>query len=193
MERLKILRKEKGYTQTQLAKMLKTSQANLSGWERGEWEPDNDNLKKMALIFGVTVDYLIEANDNRTEKTSKTFFSTLKALRKEKEITQTELADRLFIDQTTVSKWELGKAIPDQKMLLRLAELFNVSVDYLLGRIEWTEAEKAEGIGNHAVVLSDVDRERFYTLAKAEEVLGKSYVDGVMKMLEIAIKAKENV
>lgn len=57
-----------------------------------------------------------------------------KEQRKKLNLTQAELAQRLFIDQTTVSKWELGKAIPDQKMLPKLATLFNVSVDYLLGR-----------------------------------------------------------
>lgn len=57
-----------------------------------------------------------------------------KEQRKKLNLTQAELAQKLFIDQTTVSKWELGKAIPDQKMLPKLATLFRVSVDYLLGR-----------------------------------------------------------
>lgn len=55
-------------------------------------------------------------------------------LRKEKSLTQMELAKILNIDQTTVSKWEVGKAIPDYDTLQRLADFYNVSVDYLLGR-----------------------------------------------------------
>lgn len=63
-------------------------------------------------------------------------FSTatiLKELRKQKDLTQIELSQKLNLDQTTVSKWELGKAIPDTKTLIELAKLFDVSTDYLLG------------------------------------------------------------
>ena len=60
--------------------------------------------------------------------------NTFKELRKEKKLTQTELAKQLNIDQTTVSKWELDKALPDTVMLIKLAEFFDVSTDYLLSR-----------------------------------------------------------
>lgn len=63
--------------------------------------------------------------------------STFKELRKEKKITQFELAKQLEIDQTTVSKWELEKALPDTAMLIRLADYFDVSIDYLLSRSEY--------------------------------------------------------
>ena len=56
-----------------------------------------------------------------------------KKLRKEKGLTQAELANLLEIDQTTVSKWELDKAIPDTALLIRLSRFFDVSTDYLLG------------------------------------------------------------
>lgn len=55
-------------------------------------------------------------------------------LRKEKNLTQKQLADLLFLDQTTVSKWELGKAIPDYGTLQKLADLYDVTVDILLNR-----------------------------------------------------------
>ena len=60
--------------------------------------------------------------------------NTFKELRKEKKLTQTELAKQLNIDQTTVSKWELDKALPDTATLIKLAEFFDVSTDYLLSR-----------------------------------------------------------
>lgn len=59
--------------------------------------------------------------------------NTFKKLRQEKGLTQVELAKILNIDQTTVSKWELGKAIPDTGLLIRLSSFFDVSTDYLLG------------------------------------------------------------
>lgn len=59
--------------------------------------------------------------------------NTIKKLRQEKELTQVQLAEILDIDQTTVSKWELEKALPDTQMLIRLAKFFDVSTDFLLG------------------------------------------------------------
>ena len=59
-----------------------------------------------------------------------------KDLRKKKGLTQVELAKLLNVQQTTVSKWEVGRATPDYPVLIKLAELFDVSVDYLLGADE---------------------------------------------------------
>ena len=46
-------------TQSELAILLGVTVATISNYERGEREPSIDNLKKMAEIFGVTVDELI--------------------------------------------------------------------------------------------------------------------------------------
>ncbi|MBQ7919745.1 MAG: helix-turn-helix transcriptional regulator [Lachnospiraceae bacterium] len=53
-------------------------------------------------------------------------------LRKEKGLTQKELADRLYVSDKTVSKWECGKGMPDISMLVPLGELLGVSVTELL-------------------------------------------------------------
>lgn len=63
------------------------------------------------------------------------FGTILKQLRKEKKLTQMELADMLGITQQAVGKWETGRSEPDQKTLLQLAEFFSVSLDSLLGRV----------------------------------------------------------
>lgn len=55
-------------------------------------------------------------------------------LRKQKKLTQVEFAQLMNVDQSTISKWEQDKTIPDIQTLKRLAEFFNVSVDYLLGK-----------------------------------------------------------
>lgn len=54
-------------------------------------------------------------------------------LRKEKNMTQMELADRLGISFQAVSNWERGNSMPDIAKLPELAEIFEVSVDELLG------------------------------------------------------------
>lgn len=53
-------------------------------------------------------------------------------LRKEKGYTQKELADKLFLSNKAVSKWETGASIPDTTLLIPLAEILGVSVTELL-------------------------------------------------------------
>ncbi|MCL2717411.1 MAG: helix-turn-helix domain-containing protein [Lachnospiraceae bacterium] len=53
--------------------------------------------------------------------------------RKESGITQEELASRLNITYQAVSKWETGQSLPDITALPKLAQIFNISVDQLLG------------------------------------------------------------
>jgi transcriptional regulator with XRE-family HTH domain len=53
------------------------------------------------------------------------------ALRKEKNISQTELATRLGVSRQAVSKWEQGSSSPDTGKLIQLAELFDTEVEYL--------------------------------------------------------------
>ena len=62
----------------------------------------------------------------------KKFGAFLSALRKEKGFTQKELAQRLFISDKAVSKWETGASIPDTSLLIPLSELLGVSVTELL-------------------------------------------------------------
>lgn len=64
MNKIKELRQKFGYTQTKLAKLLCVTQANLSGWELDKWQPDNEALKKMADLFGVSIDYLVGRETN---------------------------------------------------------------------------------------------------------------------------------
>lgn len=54
-------------------------------------------------------------------------------LRREQGWNQKELGDKLSVGQTTVSAWETGKNEPDYKSIRAMAELFEVSADYLLG------------------------------------------------------------
>ncbi len=64
------------------------------------------------------------------------FGRRLRALRQQEGLTQQEMADRLQIHRTTYTKYETEDVAPSQDGLLRLATLFHVSVDYLLGRVE---------------------------------------------------------
>ena len=57
----------------------------------------------------------------------------IKELRKEKGVSQEELAAKLCVVRQTVSKWETGLSVPDSEMLIRIAEELDTSVSILLG------------------------------------------------------------
>lgn len=52
--------------------------------------------------------------------------------RKAKKLTQLKLAEKLFVSEKTVSKWENGKGIPDTNLLQKLCEIFGISLNELL-------------------------------------------------------------
>ena len=52
----------------------------------------------------------------------------LKELRKEKGLTQEQLADKLFVTRRTVSRWETGSNMPDLEVLVELADLYDVDL-----------------------------------------------------------------
>lgn len=60
-------------------------------------------------------------------------YSRIRELREDKDITQAELARRLGMSQTGYSKYETGENDVPTAILIKLAEIHNVSVDYLLG------------------------------------------------------------
>ncbi|QOV19526.1 helix-turn-helix transcriptional regulator [Blautia liquoris] len=61
------------------------------------------------------------------------FAENLKTLRKAKGLSQEELAVRLHVVRQTISKWEKGLSVPDASLLIRLSDIFEVSVSELLG------------------------------------------------------------
>ncbi|ARX66042.1 XRE family transcriptional regulator [Bacillus toyonensis] len=62
------------------------------------------------------------------------FGNTLNSLRKEKKLRQEDMAKHLGIARTTYAMYEQGNREPDYDTLQKLANFFDVSVDYLLGR-----------------------------------------------------------
>lgn len=64
----------------------------------------------------------------------------LKNLRKEKKLLQKELAIELNLSQETISLYESNKREPDYATLQKIADFFNVTTDYLLGRTDIRES-----------------------------------------------------
>lgn len=58
----------------------------------------------------------------------------LKELRTSKKMSQQDLANKLKVAQQTIAGWETGRTEPSAELLGKLADMFGVTVDYLLGR-----------------------------------------------------------
>ena len=112
--------------------------------------------------------------------------SRLKELREKMRITQEELAKRLDIPRGTYAHYELGKREPDNSMLLKIAEHFNVSTDYLLGRtnknslnIQYDIAHQIETAMDSMMLSEDV-KEAIKSLVQNESIVPsgkKKYTD----------------
>lgn len=63
-------------------------------------------------------------------------FERIRDLREDHDLTQSEMAELLGVKQTTYSKYELGKILVPIDILIRLADFYQVSLDYLVGRSE---------------------------------------------------------
>lgn len=71
--------------------------------------------------------------------------SNIIKLRTEAGLTQAELGEKLNYSDKTISKWERGEAIPDAYVLTQMAEIFGVTVDYLLSSHDaWESPEQQE-------------------------------------------------
>lgn len=68
----------------------------------------------------------------------------IKDLREDADMRQIDLANAVGIDQRTISNYETGKTYPDSFALIKLADYFNVSIDYLVGRTDYNMFIKEE-------------------------------------------------
>jgi putative transcriptional regulator len=72
------------------------------------------------------------------------FSERLKTLRKEARLTQVDVAEKLGVSQPAYASWERGIKKPTQENLVKIAQVLNVSVDYLVGLSE----EKTDELDN---------------------------------------------
>lgn len=164
--RLRSLRHAAQLTDNELAKELSISISFLSGLESSKIEPGLNLIIKIANYFNVSVDFLIgkelitEVNveglnidaillvKHLIETLKKSIdkndgedhmgkpFERLKELRLEHSLKQRDLAELLNVHQTTYGSYERGELQPPITTLIFLANLYHVSIDYLVGRTE---------------------------------------------------------
>ena len=101
----------------------------------------------------------------------------IKELREDKKESQQKLAMLLNVSQTMISRYELEQAYPDVEILIKLAEHFGVSVDYLIGvsesKLPYTKSN-----------LSEQEQQMlflFKRLSKTQKEKAVSYIEGMLE------------
>lgn len=147
--RLKELRKEKGLTQAGLAELLECIDRNVQKMEYGYSNVPGITLIWLADYFQVSLDYLAGRSDVRELPSSwncvypenkaipmAPFSERLKQLRTEQGKKQTEVAAFLGKTNRHYQKIEYGEVNVPALTLIKLADYFQVSLDYLVGRAD---------------------------------------------------------
>jgi len=108
-------------------------------------------------------------------------------LRKQRGMSQEELAVGLHVVRQTVSKWEQGKSVPDAEMVIRMADLLEVSVQELLGlppeRDARHLAEELERANALLAEMAQEERQRKLAGEKRGMILGFSFLALVAALL----------
>lgn len=105
----------------------------------------------------------------------------IKMLRQKKGLTQAQLADLLFLKQNAISAYEKDVNQPSLEMIKKMATIFNVSADYLLGIDEANKNSSLEKTFQH--ILEEVIYEESYAYIKDGEV-----TDETAEILKLMIK-----
>lgn len=101
----------------------------------------------------------------------------LKKLRKERGISQQELADVLGVSQQSVCKYENGQAEPDLDMIVNIADYFYTSVDYLIGHLDDQNVQTVD-------MLTDTEKHHismFRRLSRASQLSINAIVSDILK------------
>ena len=141
-KRLKYLREEMKLKQVEISKLLEFKDNVYSQFEREETIIPIKHLNTLCNYFDCSLDYIFEFTDTKKYKNMKKEINKeisgkrLKEIRKELNIKQYELANLLNVDNSMLSKYELGKYTIATTYLYQICKKYNISADYLLGKID---------------------------------------------------------
>lgn len=94
---------------------------------------------------------------------TKSFGSYLAELRRAKKLTQKEVADRLYVSDKTVSRWETDRSLPELSLVPALADLLEISADELLrhGLLQTSDEDDANGANAMAENVAQIACKKF--------------------------------
>ncbi len=143
-KRLKKLMDNEKISRRMLALKTGSQRKSVLNWLNGIYYPRYDSLIRLADYFNVSCDYLLgEVNDASIkldpnvcpiEEVPELFIRRLNQYIVKNKITMYQLAKKLRMEQSTLSKWINSKSMPEISTLIKLAIVMEESVDYLLGR-----------------------------------------------------------
>lgn len=112
-------------------------------------------------------------------KNTKSIGERIRHFRLLNEKSQKDLAAQLFVSDKVVSKWEMGRSIPDIDILLDLSDLFHVSIEYLLtGEENKPKTKGAQVVYNENGTINKYigeDGDRLFTRSEVTIILKKRY------------------
>ena len=142
-QKVKELRERNGITQKELAKYLEIDAKLYSHYETEDRIIPCKHLYAISLYFNVSLDYLFGFTNIKNYETNKKLDINkgevgikLKEFRKELKLTQTKLADILNTTQSVIAEYEKGKNLIATPFLYTICKKYNISADYLLGKID---------------------------------------------------------
>lgn len=136
-ERLKDLMNEAEINALNLSKKISVDQSAIARVLRAERMPSLKTLIAFADFFHCSTDYLLGLSDNLEEKEFKTrppFAEQLTLLLNHFKISKYRLEKETKLTEETVNRWHKGKYEPTIESIVRLAEYFDCTTDFILGR-----------------------------------------------------------
>ena len=140
--RLKDIREESEFKQFTVSELLGIARGTYSLWELEQDVIPIKRLVEFCKIFNCSIDYALGFTNiknyekNRENININLSSKRLKDIRKKHKYTQDDVAKKLDINRSLLSKYERGHAIISTTFLIEYVTLFKVSSDYLLGKID---------------------------------------------------------
>lgn len=131
--------------------------------------------------------------------TKNVFADRFKARRIQLGLSQLELSNKLNIQRTTITNYEKGNIMPTSDNLPEIAQVLNVSVDYLLGRTDYINKQEMtsqirkslkDGIHDFEILISDLKEQVALDeeLTYKENILTDKQRDIIMDQLDLILK-----
>lgn len=116
----------------------------------------------------------------------------LRELRKDSALTLKELGNKIGVAESTLSLYETGGREPDYATLLRIANYFRVSTDYLLGRDLTTQEEREAGWRDtKRIDITPDEDDLLYYYRELGKIYGKEMQQTQITMMKNLIEAKK--
>jgi len=141
-EKLQELRENNNLSQSEIAKLLNITKSAYNQFEQQYTIIPLNRLNDVANIFDVSIDFIFNFTNKKRYKNlnsniNKKYLSErLKELRKDNKLTQTKLANILNIATSVISDYENEKLLISTHALYTISKKYNISADYLLGKID---------------------------------------------------------